>query len=156
ALSMGIPMLLLLGRAEHRPILRRTVLIMVPLTALTIMATHSRGAFVAMCCTVMVLVWRSRNRVAGFATAGLVALAAWIAAPQSYVERIASISQYETEGSALGRLNAWKVALNMIRRNPVLGVGFDKFQRNYRHFDPTAQVDEEGGTGTRVAHNSYL
>lgn len=156
ALCMGIPMLLHLGWSERRPILRRTVIAMVPLTAITIAATHSRGAFLAMSCTLFALVWRSRNRVAGFVTLLLIAIAGYLAAPASYKERIASIAHYETEGSAKGRLDAWKVALQMIKSNPMLGVGFDKFQRNYKHYDPAAQVDEEGGTGTRVAHNSYL
>jgi O-antigen ligase len=94
--------------------------------------------------------------VAGFATLFLVGVAAAIAAPKSYVERISTISQYETEGSAKGRLDAWKVAFNMIRARPVLGVGFEKFQANYRRYDPNASQEIEGGPGTRVTHNSYL
>lgn len=156
ALCMGAPMLLCLGLAETRPLLRRTFIAMVPLTLLTIIATHSRGAFLAASATVCVLVWRSQNRVAGFTIALLVAVAGLIAAPSSYIERLSTIKQYETEGSAKGRIDAWKVAGNMIRSNPVLGVGFDKFQRNYKRYDPNATNENEGGPGTRVAHNSYL
>lgn len=156
ALCMGAPMLLCLGFSENRPLLKRTFIAMVPLMVFTIMATHSRGAFLAMSATVPVLVWRSRNRFAGFAVAGLIAVTAVLIAPKSYVERLSTIKQYETEGSAKGRLEAWSVAFNMIRSNPVLGVGFDKFQRNYKRYDPKALDEAEGGVGTRVAHNSYL
>ncbi|MBK7876620.1 MAG: putative O-glycosylation ligase, exosortase A system-associated [Planctomycetes bacterium] len=156
ALCMGAPMLLCLGFSETRPLLKRVFIGMVPLMLLTIMATHSRGAFLAISATIPVLVWRSRNRVAGFAVAGLLALTAVLVAPKSYVERLSTIKQYETEGSAKGRLEAWGVAFNMIQSNPVLGVGFDKFQRNYKRYDPKALTEEEGGPGTRVAHNSYL
>jgi probable O-glycosylation ligase (exosortase A-associated) len=157
ALCMGLPMLLNLGLSEHRPLMRRVFLGTVPLTMLTIMATHSRGAFLAVTATIGVLVWRSRNRVAGVALALTVALAAWIIAPESYVQRLLTIKQYETEGSAKGRLDAWKVAFNMIASNPMLGVGFDKFQRNYKHYDPNVTLQDDSNVeGTRVAHNSYL
>ena len=157
ALCMGIPLLFHLGWAERRKLMRRTMLAMVPLTMLTVMATHSRGAFLAMSCAVFVLVWRSKNRVAGFATMILVAIAAVIAAPASYKERIATIGSYEEDQSARGRLDAWRVAGHMIAANPVFGVGFDKFTRNYRAYDtktgPAAGVPD---TGIHVAHNSYL
>lgn len=156
ALCMGLPMLLNLGLSEPRPLMRRVFLATVPLTILTIMATHSRGAFLAVCATVGVLVWRSRNRVAGFSLAFTILLAGVILAPKSYIDRLSTIKQYETEGSARGRLDAWKVAGNMITSNPVLGVGFDKFQRNYKRYDPKATYQDESNEGTRVAHNSYL
>jgi len=45
----------------------------------------------------------------------------------------------------------------MIAANPLFGVGFDKFTRNYRVYDtktgPAAGVPD---TGIHVAHNSYL
>jgi Family of unknown function (DUF5935)/O-Antigen ligase len=135
ALCMGLPLLFHLGLAERRPLMRRTLLAMVPLTAITIMATHSRGAFLAMGCCMLVIVWRSKNRVAGLATIG----------------------EYQADSSAQGRLDAWRVAGNMITANPVFGVGFDKFTRNYRAYDlkkgPRAGVPD---TGIHVAHNSYL
>jgi probable O-glycosylation ligase (exosortase A-associated) len=156
ALCMGMPMLFCLGLSEKRPLMRKVFFAMVPLTILTIIATHSRGAFLSIGVTNMVLVWRSRNRVAGFTIAALAFVAAALVAPKSYYDRIATLSTYETEGSARGRLDAWGVAFHMIEANPVLGVGFDKFQRNYKRYDPKALTEEEGGPGTRVAHNSYL
>ena len=151
ALCMGIPMLLHLGIAEKRPILRRTMIAIVPLMVLTIVATHSRGAFLALIASVFVLVWRSQNRVAGFAVCFLCASAGVLAAPKAYVERISTIRTYQSDGSARGRLDAWRVAGNMIVNRPLLGVGFEKFQNSYRKFDP------KGGEGSvRVTHNSYL
>jgi probable O-glycosylation ligase (exosortase A-associated) len=156
AMCMSIPWLLHLGLSERRDILRKTMIAIVPLSVLTIAATHSRGAFLSLVATSLVLVWRSQNRVAGFAIMFLASVAAAIAAPKSYVERISTISQYETEGSAKGRLDAWKVAFNMISARPLLGVGFEKFQQNYKRYDPNATEEGEGGPGTRVTHNSYL
>lgn len=83
-------------------------------------------------------------------------LAGVIAMPQSYKDRLATIKSYESEGSARGRLDAWAVAGNMIQQNPLLGVGFENFQRNYQQYDPKRTVDGRTGSGTRVTHNSYL
>ena len=157
ALCMGMPLLFHLGWAERRKLMRRTMLAMVPLTIISVMSTHSRGAFLAMTCSIFVLVWRTKSRVAGFATMILLAGAAFLAAPQSYKDRIATIGTYEEDQSARGRLDAWRVAGNMIVSNPVFGIGFDKFTRNYRAYDtktgPAAGVPD---TGIHVAHNSYL
>ena len=156
ALTMGVPMLLMLGLSERRKLMRRVMLGTVPLTIITIAATHSRGAFLALTCTIMVLVWRSKNRVAGIAVFVLLGIGAFIAAPQSYKDRIASIKTYEQDASAMGRIAAWNVARNMIKAHPFFGVGYDKFQQNYRDFE-SAGPDGQRGTGqTHVAHNSYL
>jgi probable O-glycosylation ligase (exosortase A-associated) len=139
--------------------MRRVTLGIIPLTMMTIMATHSRGAFLATGMTAVVVVWRSRNRVAGFALLAFVFVAGWLAVPQSYKERISTIGSFEEDSSARGRLEAWKVAGRMIVANPLLGVGFSKFQQNYRAYDPNQAGQDDGAleaAGTRVAHNSYL
>jgi len=156
ALAMAVPLLLHLGLSDRRDVVRRVTLALVPLTIFTIVATHSRGAFLALSTGLFVLAWRSRNRFAGISVLVLVGIAGLLAAPQSYKERLSTISEYETEGSAKGRLEAWAVARNMIEDKPLLGVGFEKFQENYRRYDPKATDQAATGPGTKVAHNSYL
>lgn len=159
ALCMGTPLILHLGLSERRPLLRRVMLCIVPGMLMTIVATHSRGAFLAITLTFVVLVWRSRNRVAGFALFALIAIAGALAAPKSYYDRISTLKTYQEDGSAVGRLEAWKVAGRMIAARPMLGVGYSKFQQNYKNYDHNPTVTASGETdaeGTRVAHNSYL
>ncbi|MBL8860664.1 MAG: putative O-glycosylation ligase, exosortase A system-associated [Planctomycetes bacterium] len=159
ALCMGMPLLLHLGLSEKRKILRRGLLLSIPLMVLTILSCHSRGAFLAMGAMALAIAWRSRNRIGGFALIALFGAAAWMAAPPTYKERLSTISQYQTEGSARGRIEAWKVAGNMITSKPLLGVGYNKFQQEYPSYDPARGVEADGNPkaeGTRVAHNSYL
>ena len=152
AMVMSLPMLLLIGISEANKTLKRGVLlVLVPLTALTVMMTHSRGGFLALAAGFCVLVWRSRNRVAGFSIGALIVVTALLVAPSSYIERIKSIQNYETDGSAMGRLAAWRTAINMAEDNPVFGVGLTLFLRNY-----TTYRSGEKNEGVRVAHNSYL
>jgi probable O-glycosylation ligase (exosortase A-associated) len=156
ALAMSVPLLVHLGTSEQRAILRKGLFVMIPLTMITVVLTRSRGGTLSMGMMSAVLIWRSRNRLLGvivaiFAAGALVALA-----PAEYIERIKSIKDYETEGSAASRLKAWRVAGRMIEDNPITGVGFRRFQMNYLTYEPNPSPDQLAGEGTIVAHNSYL
>lgn len=150
AMVMALPMLVHIGTSEKRKVLRRGVFLMVPLTALTVVMTHSRGGFLAMMTALGVLVWRSRNRLAGIFLGIAALVIAYIVVPASYIERIQSISHYEDDGSARGRLQAWDTAIRMATAHPVFGVGYTMFRRNYQKYSATP------GQFARVAHNSYL
>jgi probable O-glycosylation ligase (exosortase A-associated) len=69
--------------------------------------------------------WRSRHKL-------LLGLAAMLAVPfviafmpGKWDERMRSITEYQTDTSAMGRLNAWQTAINVARDHPVLGGGFE-------------------------------
>lgn len=156
ALAMAIPLLVHLGTSERREVLRKGLFIMIPLTIITVVLTRSRGGTVAMGVMSAVLMWRSRNRLIGFSLGALVVGAVIALAPGEYLERIRSIKDYQTEGSAAGRIKAWKVAGRMISDNPMTGVGFRRFQMNYLDYEPNPSPDQLVGEGTIVAHNSYL
>jgi probable O-glycosylation ligase (exosortase A-associated) len=156
ALGMAVPMLLHIGLSEKREILRRAFLLAVPLTVITVGLTHSRGGFLALAAGSAVLVWRSRNRVGGFALMGLTVVAGVLLAPESLKERIGSIANYEEDGSANARLKAWAVAIRMATDNPLLGVGFGKFRQHYLEYEPHPTPQQLGGEDIFVAHNSYL
>lgn len=151
AIAMSVPVLLNLALAERRPILRRWVLMMVPLAYITIMMTHSRGAFLSASFGTFILVWRSRNRISGILIGIFLAMAALVFAPTEYKERITSIGNYEEDGSAQGRFQAWGVAVNMIKAEPLFGVGFGRFKSNYYKYSGSNRKE-----GAKVTHNSYL
>lgn len=157
AMVMAVPVLFHLYTSERRQILRKGALLMVPPTMITVVLTHSRGAALSLVFALGVLVWRSRNRFAGIAVGFCLAIAAVAFAPKSYVERLETIKNFEEDGSAQGRLAAWRVAGRMVRANPIFGVGLDRFQIAYLDFEPAPTVQQLAGKGgTRVAHNSYF
>jgi putative inorganic carbon (HCO3(-)) transporter len=150
ALCMGLPLLIQIGSSERNPVLRRGVFLTVPLTVLTILMTHSRGGFLSLGAMVLMLVWRSRNRFAAFAAMFAGALVAAPMLPPAFYQRISTIANFQSDGSALGRLAAWATAYRMASDNPIFGVGLYKFQANYR---PYAASPLETA---RATHNAYF
>lgn len=152
ALVMNVPLLWYLGIGEKKEWVRKATLAAVGLTVLTVLLTHSRGAFLALCFTAMWIAWRSGKLVRAMGL--LVALAAMfpLVAPEHVLERLASIGD-TGESSANARLTAWATAFEMVKDNPVWGVGMRNFQARYPQY---SVVPLGEGSHTYVAHNSYF
>ena len=118
------------------------------------LSTYSRGGFLA--AIAMAVVWgvRSVNRVRIFAAGILLAIIIVPVLPSTFWERMGTIQTYEEEkdDSALGRLHFWSVALRMAAANPVLGVGFNSYNKAYDSYDFS---DGEYGQG-RSVHSSFF
>jgi O-antigen ligase len=91
-----------------------------------IVATQSRGATLGIGSVMAFLWWFGKNKTLGavlmvIAAVGIVALA-----PSAYSARISTISN-PTDGSAQGRVDAWKAGIGMGARSPIVGVGAGHF-----------------------------
>jgi len=152
ALVMNVPLLYYLGIGEKKPWVRKATMFAVGLTVLTVLLTHSRGAFLSLCFTALWIAWRSGALFR--AVMVLVTLAALfpVFAPAHVIERIASIGD-STDSSANARLNAWATAFEMIKDNPIWGVGMRNFQIRYPEYSVVPLAE---GAKTYVAHNSYF
>jgi probable O-glycosylation ligase (exosortase A-associated) len=156
ALGMAVPMLWMIGQSERREVLRRAFLVLVPMTAFTVLLTHSRGGFLAMCGGLGVLVWRSKHRAAGIVLATIGGLLGLLMMPEGMRERFSSIANYQEDSSANARFRSWAVAIRMAVDNPLVGVGLSNFRPNYIDYEPNPSEAQLGGHGVFVAHNSYL
>lgn len=152
ALTMNIPLLWYLGMAERdRPLIGKATKVAILLTVVTIVMTHSRGAFLALTATALWIAWRSGKIVRAFAVLAFLGILFPFVAPADVLERLSSIGDMQ-ESSAAARIRSWGTAFNMIEDNPVWGVGMRNFQPRYREYS-----DYPIGEGqTYVAHNSYL
>lgn len=149
ALVMNVPLLFYLGHGETNFWLRRTADVGVGLTVLTILLTHSRGAFLALTIVALVIAWRSGKLLQAVGSLTLVVSAFFLLAPAHVLERLATIFEGSKDSSAAARLHSWGIARQMIEDHPVLGVGL----RNFQEWFP----DYSGNSGFAfVAHNSYL
>jgi probable O-glycosylation ligase (exosortase A-associated) len=152
ALSMAVPLLFHLGWTERRPEIRKAFWVTLPLTVITIGLTRSRGGFLSVVAAIGVLVWRSKNRLQGVAVAVLALVAGLMLAPAAYKDRLMTLLDPQSEGSASSRLRAWGIATNMALDNPLFGVGMYKFQNHYHDYNP----DPVAGERSIVAHSSYF
>jgi probable O-glycosylation ligase (exosortase A-associated) len=118
--------------------LRRGLYASLPLCALAVVGTYSRGGFVAMSCTVLAYILLQRKRMAAMTgLAVVVVLAAlFVPVPEEYVERINTIRTYDEigEDSAMSRPHFWRVGISMGLAHP-LGVGIRQYEQAYDDFD---------------------
>ncbi len=127
ALIMVLPLFRYLQlNTDHKWIKRGLALAMI-LTAASIVASYSRGAFLAGAAMGFMLWLKSRNKLP-IALATLVLIGVGINfVPDKWFERMSTIETYEEDASAMGRINAWHFAWNLAKDRPLTGGGFDTF-----------------------------
>lgn len=156
AMVMNIPFLYYMSMEEKNKNVKIFLRVLVFLTVITVVATHSRGGFLSMAFVYMILTMRSKYKVLGIALAVIACIMFIIFIPPEYVERLKSITDTK-EASAASRLVAWRTALNMIEQNPFFGVGLGNFYYNYVYYCPMEIRMLYGASLVpHVAHNSYL
>ena len=121
------------------------------LSVAAVVLTFSRAGFLTLAASfVMFLVVLMRRKAAGVAV-GVVLLAVCVPPllPAGYAARLSTITNIETDatGSAQGRWADTQVALEVVAKNPIVGVGIGQ--------DVLAMNMERGAEWTQV-HNAYL
>ena len=127
ALVMTVPLLRYLSLVAPSVWVRHAMTGAMVLTAVATVGTQSRGALIGIVAMGAFLWLKSRNK---FFTGSVVTLATILVLsimPQQWFDRMDTIRTYEEDSSALGRINAWKMAFNLARDRP-LGGGFETFE----------------------------
>lgn len=96
----------------------------IPLCLISALGSHSRGALLAMAAMGSVLWWRSKSKISLGIVFVLMSAVALVFMPEGWTERMHTISTYEEDASAMGRINAWTMAIN-IANDRLLGAGFE-------------------------------
>ncbi len=94
---------------------------------LSVIGTQSRGASIAMASVFLYLWWEGRRKFAGLLIIIVAVVLVYSYAPPVYFERLNSVVNYQEEGSAQGRIIAWKTAVRMAIKHPFTGVGSGHF-----------------------------
>lgn len=124
ALVMTIPMLRFLQLQLQSKWGRHAMTLTMLLCAAAAIGTYSRGAFLSIAAMGLLLWWRGKSRLAGGVVMLIAAIALLAFMPESWTERMSSITNYEEDRSAMGRISAWWNAWG-IAKNYVTGVGFN-------------------------------
>jgi len=99
------------------------------LSGIAVLGSQSRGAFLAILVMIMFLWLKSKKKV----LSGMVLLLAGALSisfmPEQWTSRMSSIWNYEQDGSAQGRMNTWHMAFNLANDRPLVGGGFEPYDR---------------------------
>jgi probable O-glycosylation ligase (exosortase A-associated) len=126
ALVIVIPLIRYLHLQETRKLLKIGLAGAMVLTGVAAIGSQSRGGLVAMLAMGLFLWLKSRNKIV---TGFYMAIAVYIMAavmPQAWYDRMSTINTYQTDQSALGRINAWHTAFNVAKER-ITGGGFEMF-----------------------------
>lgn len=110
------------------------------LTAIAVLGTQSRGAFLGLAAMLLFLAIRGRHKLMLGALAIVMIPIALLIMPPAWFERMESIRDYRQDTSAMGRINSWSFAFNLASDRPLLGGGFDCFTPRWFNIyapDPT-------------------
>ncbi|WP_180126256.1 putative O-glycosylation ligase, exosortase A system-associated [Rhodoferax sp. BLA1] len=155
-----LPILLYFSTVFNNKYSKIAAIIGALLTILTIIATNSRGGFLAL--SVLGLWYFVGSRRKGLALLGVLAgvVIIFLAAPDSWFDRVSSIQTADEDLSFMNRVAAWKVSAALGLANPVFGAGFSAIQNFwiweiYKDMPSFFSMDMSQYS-TLVAHSVYF
>ncbi len=161
ALIMALPLMYFLAQeiavAARFPVLhrigekwlRRGLYVAMALCAAAAIGSQSRGAFLAIIAMSAMLWWRSKSKVTIGVILIVLAPVGLLSMPDHWFDRMQTIQTYEEDASAMGRINAWTMAIN-IANDRTMGAGFTTATR----FVYELYAPDPGKT--LVAHSIYF
>jgi putative inorganic carbon (HCO3(-)) transporter len=124
--------------------------IVMGIVLLAIIGTQSRGATLGIGAVFGYLWLQSSRKGLGIAAVLLAVVVVLIYAPPVYFQRMSTITNYENESSAEGRIQAWKAGTRMALNN-VAGVGAGNFPNSFPKYR-----SEDAPSRWMTAHSMYF
>jgi len=149
ALIMVIPLILYFALSAKRRWLQYGLFGVIFLTSVAAVSSQSRGALVAILAMWAAFLIRSTNRWRVFVPTLLTAIFIAAFMPDTWWTRMGTIATFETDGSALGRINAWQVSWNVATHHFFGGGFYLEDQSVFNRFAPDP-------TFIAVAHSIYF
>jgi probable O-glycosylation ligase (exosortase A-associated) len=121
-------------------------------------STYSRGGFLSLGVLACVYVARSKHRLRAMVSVAVLLAVILPILPQSFWDRMSTIQvteedlQKEGDASSLSRLHFWRVAVRMAAANPLMGVGFNAYNKAFNKFDFSLGFYGKG----RSVHSSWF
>lgn len=107
AIVIAIPLMNYLRMVSTRQWVRVALLAVMVLSTVAAIGTQSRGALLALSAMGLVLWVRSDRKMVTGVVVAFVATSLIAFMPDSWEQRMSTIQNYQEDGSALGRINAW-------------------------------------------------
>lgn len=129
ALIIVLPLMWYLRLQTDNKWLRHGFMVAMALMVFSILASYSRGAFLAGTAMLLMLWIKSRHKMVIGVTMVVVVTIALAFMPEKWSERMETIETYQEDGSAMGRINSWWFAYNLAKDRPLVGGGFHTFTK---------------------------
>ncbi len=126
--------------------------------------TEARTGLVCAAALAVLVFFHAKHKLALITGAGLIALCAVPFLPNSFTNRMDTISSYQADSSASTRVQVWKWTMDYARQNP-LGGGFDSYLQNSFTYQTMNKIDQGGTVRVEFAtvtdrgrafHSSYF
>jgi probable O-glycosylation ligase (exosortase A-associated) len=149
ALVMTIPLLRFLHLQAPQRWVRFGLVAAMLLCAAAALGSYSRGALLAISAMALTLWWRGGNKLRTGFVFLVIAAPLLVFMPDEWAVRMGTIKTYEFDGSAMGRIGAWKNSWG-IAWYYLTGVGFNTATPElFARFSPNAEA-------ILVAHSNYF
>lgn len=149
ALIIVIPLIRYLHLQTERKWARLGLATAMVLSAIAAIGSQSRGALLAIL-AMGIFLWLKSRQKAVIAIYAVIAIAIMVPLmPEQWYDRMNTIKNYQEDGSAMGRINAWHVAFN-VAKDRITGGGLEMFQPAvFRQYAPNP-------TNVHDAHSIYF
>jgi probable O-glycosylation ligase (exosortase A-associated) len=134
-------------------------------TALVILLTQSRGAFLALIVTIAIALWLAPNRrrsflimvVVGFVLVPFVPKSAWARFKGLLSASTESgMRDVDKEGSAAQRFQIMQIAWIIAKDHPIMGVGPGMYREVHRRYATQRASEFDLAAGEKDSHSTYL
>jgi probable O-glycosylation ligase (exosortase A-associated) len=118
------------------------------ITFLSVLASYSRGAYLALAALVILGWFRARNKLIYPVLIAIIAIPALKFMPAEFYDRLNTLNSTSQDGSFQGRVTAWKVAFYYARDHFPIGAGFDGAGQIFHTYFPRETA--------RAAHSIFF
>ena len=95
----------------------------------SVIGSFSRGAFLAIGVTALYMWFKSPGKIVSGTLGAMVLVLLAMTMPSHWTERMETITEYKTDGSAVSRINSWQYAINLAN-DRFTGGGYDSWSRD--------------------------
>jgi probable O-glycosylation ligase (exosortase A-associated) len=142
ALTMLLPLMYYLAATTAKRWIRFAMWGSMAACALSILGSHSRGAFLAIGVAVLFLGIKSRRPVLTTTLLSIALAGAVMLMPGNWLDRMGTIETYQSDASAVSRLQTWETIWNMVKDRPIFGAGFDLADDElFRRYSPYPDME---------------
>ena len=125
AMLICIPLLLIWQRETINPLFKKGILFVIPIIYAASLSSWSRGALLTMAILTLILILNSKHKLLAIPLVVLGAFFVKDYLPQEWFGRMNTIETYQTDDSAMSRVEAWTDGWNHTLEHPFVGAGFE-------------------------------